>query len=334
MRVSIVIPAYNAASTIGQTVQWSLEQANNGCELEVIVVDDGSTDDTAIVAAAHGARVISQVNQGPAAARNRGWHEATGSIVCFTDADCIPCKNWLANLLQGFRDWRVGAVAGSYHIANAGSWLARWVHREIIERHNRMPATVRAFGSYNVAMPRYILAATGGFNTEYPQASGEDTDLSYRIIKGGWHIVFVPEARVAHYHPENLWRYLKEQFRHGYWRAKLYTDHPEMIAGDDYTLLKDRVEPLFVLATTGLFLLFGSGFAVLQMPLWLTLVCYAFLQLIWPLKWGIAERKLAPLPYAGVTFVRGFVRTGGLALGALRFGKKFLVPTWFKANRL
>jgi glycosyltransferase involved in cell wall biosynthesis len=156
MKVSVVIPAYNAERTIGEAVVHSLSQTKGSLQVELIVVDDGSTDDTAAIAESAGATVIRQQNAGPAAARNRGWQSATGTFICFTDSDCIPIAGWLENLLDGFTDSQVGAVAGSYEVANPSSWLARWVHQEIMERHKRMPPFIRAFGSYNVAIPRHV----------------------------------------------------------------------------------------------------------------------------------------------------------------------------------
>jgi glycosyltransferase involved in cell wall biosynthesis len=322
MKVSVVIPAYNAERTIGEVVAHSLSQTKGSLQVELIVIDDGSTDDTAAVAESAGATVIRQQNSGPAAARNRGWKSATGTFICFTDSDCIPAADWLENLLDGFTDSQVGAVAGSYEIANRSSWLARWVHQEIRERHKRMPSFIQAFGSYNVAIPRHVLQATGGFDPVYRRASGEDNDLSYRIIKKGWRIAFRPKARVAHFHPEKLWTYLKEQYRHGFWRAKLYKAHPDMTGGDDYTRVRDRIEPILVLGILGFSLLAVLGITRLMWPLFFLLVLYFSIHLSWPVSWWLGEGKADALPYGGVTFLRGFTRTFGLAVGFLRFGLK------------
>ena len=322
MKVSVVIPAYNAESTIGQAVEQSFAQARQPLEIQVIVVDDGSKDDTAKVAESAGATVIRQENAGPAAARNRGWESATGQVICFTDSDCIPVADWLENLLDGFNESQVGAVAGSYEIANTNSWLARWVHREIVERHRKMPGLIRAFGSYNLAIPRYVLRATGGFNPTYRQASGEDNDFSYRIIKEGWRIAFRPQAKVAHYHPEKVWKYLLEQYRHGFWRAKLYKDHPEMIRGDDYTRLRDRLEPILVLAVLTSAILSVFGIIDSNWPLLLLLGAYAAIHLSWPISWWLGEGKVEAFPFAGVTFLRGFARTAGLFVGIFQLGFK------------
>jgi len=318
MRVSVVIPAYNDERTIGETVAHSLSQTKGSLQVEVIVVDDGSTDETAAVAESAGATVIRQQNAGPAAARNRGWQSATGRFICFTDSDCIPTAGWLENLLDGFTDSQVGAVAGSYEIANPSSWLARWVQQEVMARHKRMPSFIRAFGSYNVAIPRHVLQATGGFDPVYRRASGEDNDLSYRIIKKGWRIAFRPQARVAHFHPEKLWRYFMEQYRHGFWRAKLYKAHPDMTGGDDYTRLRDRIDPILVLGILGFALLAVLGITRLMWPLFFLLVLYFSIHLSWPVSWWLGEGKADALPYGGVTFLRGFTRTFGLAVGFLR----------------
>ncbi len=322
MKVSVVIPAYNAARTIGEAVAHSLSQTKGSLQVELIVVDDGSTDDTAAVAESAGATVIRQRNAGPAAARNRGWESATGTFICFTDSDCIPTAGWLENLLDGFTDSQVGAVAGSYEIANPSSWLARWVQQEVMERHKRMPSFIRAFGSYNVAIPRHVLQATGGFDPVYRRASGEDNDLSYRIIKKGWRIAFRPQTKVAHFHPEKLWRYFMEQYRHGFWRAKLYKAHPDMTGGDDYTRVRDRIEPILVLGILGFALLAVLGITRLMWPLFFLLVLYFSIHLSWPVSWWLGEGKADALPYGGVTFLRGFTRTFGLAVGFLRFGLK------------
>jgi glycosyltransferase involved in cell wall biosynthesis len=322
VKVSVVIPAYNAERTIGEAVAHSLSQTKGSLQVELIVVDDGSTDDTAAVAESAGATVIRQQNSGPAAARNRGWKSATGTFICFTDSDCIPAADWLENLLDGFTDSQVGAVAGSYEIANLSSWLARWVHQEIRERHKRMPSFIQAFGSYNVAIPRHVLQATGGFDPSYRRASGEDNDLSYRIIKKGWRIAFRPQAKVAHFHPEKLRRYFMEQYRHGFWRAKLYKAHPDMTGGDDYTRLRDRIEPILVLGILGFSLLAVLGITRFMWPLFFLLVLYCSIHLSWPVSWWLREGKADVLPYGGVTFLRGFTRTFGLGVGFLRFGLK------------
>ncbi|MBF0476662.1 MAG: glycosyltransferase [Deltaproteobacteria bacterium] len=310
--VSVVIPAYNAAATIGRTIDACLAQTGLPEALEVIVVDDGSQDHTAIVAQRYPVKVISQANSGPAAARNAGYRAARGRVICFTDADCIPAEDWVATLLRGFQSQEIGAVAGSYEPANPESWLATCIQAEIVVRHLQMGQFIRAFGTYNVAIIRRALDEVDGFEPTFRRASGEDNDLSYKLLKAGYKITFCRDARVAHFHPTRVIKYMKEQARHGFWRAKIYRRHPDMTRGDDYTLVKDIVEP----------------------PLALTIVLGLVTSLVWPqlrpVVMGLTivqviiqapmTKKIIALTgrrntawFGFVTFVRGFARALGLA---------------------
>jgi glycosyltransferase involved in cell wall biosynthesis len=308
---SIVIPAYNAEKTIGKTLKACLEQDYPG-RREIIVVDDGSTDGTKKEVERWPVRCIHQENRGPASARNRGWREAKGEIVCFTDSDCIPNRDWLSKLLRNYQDDQIGAVGGSYEIANKNSFLASCIQEEITLRHLRMPRFVRFLGSYNLSGRKSVLEITGGFREDYRKASGEDNDLSYRILKQGYKIAFDREALVAHYHRESLWRYLKDQYTHGFWRAKLYIEHPDMSRGDDYTGLKDVLEiPLCL----GLLL---SGPICWTSSLWsIALIVLWLLQLEMAFKIALRNKNPLYLSFAFITFFRCFSRSLGFLKGAV-----------------
>ena len=101
-RVSVIIPAYNAEATLGRCLS-SLHRQSRPPD-EIIVVDDGSTDGTAKVAQRHGARIISQGNAGPAAARNVGARAASGEVLLFTDADCAPTCDWVECMVLPFSE--------------------------------------------------------------------------------------------------------------------------------------------------------------------------------------------------------------------------------------
>jgi len=249
LRASVIIPAYNAEKTLAQCLSACLNQTLPAHE--IIVVDDGSTDDTARIAASFPVRYVRQNNAGPASARNRGAACAAGDIVVFTDADCIPEPDWLEQLLKGFAD-DTAAVGGTYGIANPGSRLARMIHQEIVDRHARLPGEVDFLGSFNVAYRRDIFDSLHGFDEQFREASGEDNDLAYRIQDLGGRMRFMPKARVAHYHPERLWPYLRTQMRHGFWRVRLYAKHPRRVRrGDRYAGLAELLLPPLVLGLAG-----------------------------------------------------------------------------------
>ena len=314
MKVSVVIPAYNAERTIGLAVEGALAQG--AAVTEVVVSDDGSKDATAEAVRRYpSAKYIRQENAGPAAARNAGWRASAGDVVIFTDSDCVPLPGWAERLVAALDDPAVGAATGSYDIKNSYRLLPRLIHEEIKGRHSGYRGEVKFFGSYNVAIRRKALDETGGFDESYRRASGEDNDLSYRILKAGYRIAFVPDALVAHHHTERLWKYLREQYTHGYWRMKLYRDHPDMAGGDDYTRIKDVAEP--PLALLSLLLLPSLPF----LP-WLASGAAALLFLIQlPAAASAALRKRCAcyLLLAPVTFLRGYARGLGMLMGTVRF---------------
>lgn len=252
--VSIIIPAYNAEKSIVHTLEATLHAASiyrNSYAaqdetplVEILVVDDGSTDSTkAKVLAFPTVKYLFQENAGPAKARNLGAAEARGTILFFTDSDCRPHEDWIVTMLQHFSKPNVSVVAGSYGIANPEKRLSRCIHQEIIFRHMfLMPEYPSYFGSFNFAVRKEVFFAVGGFNAGYPNASGEDNDLSYRISAKGHKIYFAKDALVDHFHTESVGKYLSEQYRHGFWRARMYKDHPKMTKGDGYTFWKDIVE--------------------------------------------------------------------------------------------
>lgn len=243
MRASIIIPAYNAEKTLAACLNACLAQ--DYPDTEVIVVDDGSTDATAEIAHGFtGIRVHSMQNGGPAKARNIGAQEATGALLVYTDSDCVPQPDWLTCLTAPFKD-NVVAVGGTYACANPESRLARVIQAEIAARHQQFGAEVDFLGSFNVAYRADAFRDAGGFDENYRHASGEDNDLAYRLQDRGGTLRFTAAAVVAHYHPARILPYLRTQARHGYWRMKLYRDHPQRAQGDQYAGWPDLLAPPF-----------------------------------------------------------------------------------------
>jgi GT2 family glycosyltransferase len=320
--VTVCVPAYNAARTLPRLLD-ALAAQETGRPFEVVVVDDGSTDATPELLA-HRAeaqpspalKVARQANAGPAAARNRAAREGNGAVLLFTDSDCVPRPDWIERstaCLEAHPE--AVAVGGSYDIANPGSGLARLIHAEIKWRHAGLGTYVRFAGSYNLAIRRKAFDALGGFSTRYRNASAEDNDLSYRLLGRG-RIVFCPESLVAHHHTEHLGKYLREQYRHGRWRAVLYREHPAMARGDDYTRWKDVAEVPLALAT-GAALVAG----LVSGPLFAAgLVGFGGL-LALQLRQGAqitrAQAGAGALAFAGVATLRAFARGLGFATGVV-----------------
>lgn len=329
--VSVIVPAYNAQPTIRHTIQSLVAQSYPG-EFEIIVVDDGSTDRTPeIVRSFTEVIYIRQSNAGPAAARNRGAADSKGEFVLFTDSDCIAHKDWIEKIIGGFSTGGIAAVCGSYGIANPENILARCIQDEIVFRHRRLMSSYpRAFGSYNVGIRRSVYWRAGGFDESYRRASGEDNDLSYKILKTGGRIFFVKNALVDHYHTTRLEKYLREQFRHGFWRARIYGRHPEMVKGDDYTFWKDMVEVPLV-GVTCLVVLFSV--AGLLRPLYLILFAvlpFCFLEIYFATV--ICRSNYEKFYFSFVMLLRAFVRSFGLSTGIFYLPLK-IVRNKFKKSQ-
>ena len=319
-KISIIIPAYNASQTLVRTMDAICNQSYKGLK-EIIVVDDGSIDQTQdIVKKFTGIKYVYQENAGPASARNNGFYNSTGNILFFTDADCIPQSDWIDKALFHFRESNISVLAGSYGIANPNQILAKCIYEEILFRHKKFSNTmIKVFGSYNFAIRRPVFGKLGGFDQTYTSASGEDNDLSYRIITAGYCIKFVSDMRVDHFHPTKILIYLREQFNHGFWRAKLYLDHPHMTKGDTYTYWKDMFETGFVLMllafSPSIFFNDWRNVVIMTYPgliiLLLLFECFYGLHII--------RSNAMGLYFGWVMFLRAFTRTMGFLYGIIKF---------------
>lgn len=309
-KASIVVPCFNAERTIARCVEACLQQ--DYPNLELIFVDDGSDDSTtAILGTYDGITVVTQKNKGPAAARNLGWRVSSGQIVCFTDADCVPNPRWVSRLVERYTHLAVGGVGGSYNLANAESWLARCIQEESQQLHLGMPNHTNFLGSFNASYRRSVLEQADGFDERFRRASGEDNDLSYRVIDLGYKLSFDAANSVAHYHPEHLWSYMRRQFWHGYWRIELYKKHPNRLHGDDLYSL-----PVFVQLPLSLLAVLAWALSwVTHIILYLAIALSALVLLgEIPMTGAIVRRTrhMQYLPFALVMMARDFVRGLGM----------------------
>ena len=260
--ISVIIPAYNSEKTIVNTIEALIKQNYPKKNYEILVVDDGSTDATRnVVKKIKKVRLIKQNHNGPAAARNLGAKKSRGDILLFTDADCIPDKNWIKEMTMPFKNSNIVGVSGTYKTLNKNKFMARFVGYEIEQRHERMKKHkfIDFIGTFSAAYRKKIFFKFGGFDTRFKTSSGEDPELSYRIDKAGLKMVFQPKAIVFHPHPDSLWKYLKQKYQRAVWRNLMYWGkHEEKIFSDSYTpkstFLQLFFSGLFILMTLVLFL--------------------------------------------------------------------------------
>ena len=185
--VSVVIPAYQAAATIGACIEAVRAQRYPIAQREIIVIDDGSRDATAEIARGYAdVTVISQPNGGAAAARNHGWREAKGTWIAFLDSDCVPSRGWLGALVESVSSRGDDAppmlgAAGKTLGLDSGSEAARFA--DLIgsldaERYLSHPLWPFA-PSCNLMYRRAALAACDGFDERF--VTYEACDLHKRL---------------------------------------------------------------------------------------------------------------------------------------------------------
>jgi glycosyltransferase involved in cell wall biosynthesis len=183
IRISVVIPAFNEAAYLGAALDSLAEQDFAG-GIEVIVVDNGSTDQTADLAFARGARVVNESTPSVCAARQRGTELARGEIVVSTDADTTHPRTWLSAIDAQFRrDLGVVAVAGPCRYLNPPRWTAVFSRLGfgLMAAIYRCTGSVRYITATNVAFRRH---AFPGYNTVLTQG-GDETDLLRRLRRRG-----------------------------------------------------------------------------------------------------------------------------------------------------
>jgi cellulose synthase/poly-beta-1,6-N-acetylglucosamine synthase-like glycosyltransferase len=220
-RLSVIIPAFNAEAFLAEAIESVRHQPYRN--LEIIVVDDGSTDDTYERASAlegtHGAatvRVVRKVNAGKASALNTGLAVASSPFVLCMDADSRLARDTLRNAMRHFTDPRVGAVAGNVKVVNRHTLWTRLQALEYIQGLN-LPRRAQGFLRVVNIIPgpigvfrRDVLQQVGGYDTD---TFAEDADVTIKILGAGWQIVYEEGAIAWTEAPESVHDLLKQRYR-------------------------------------------------------------------------------------------------------------------------
>ena len=217
--VSVLIPCFNEEKVIVSSVERIL--ASSWPRLDVIVLDDGSSDATAArVREAFGdhptVRLLSFENGGKARALNRGLKAARGEIIIALDADTLFPPETIGRLARWFVDDEVGAVAGNALVGNRINTITRWQALEYVTAQNLERRALAALGAVTVvpgavgAWRRAALDEVGGFPDD---TLAEDQDLTLSVQQHGWKVEFDPEARAFTEAPDTIRGLLKQRFR-------------------------------------------------------------------------------------------------------------------------
>jgi len=317
MMISVIVPGYNVQATVGACLEALLDQTIPRNEYEVIFVDDASSDGTTeIVRRYPDVRLLTlPENRGQANARNVGLEEARGDIILFTDADCVPARNWIEAMRKPFADPDIAGAKGIYRTEQRGL-VARFAQLEYESRYGimRRKRYIDFVDTYSAGYRREALAQHGGFDARF--RIDEDQELSFRMAEAGLKMVFNPEAVVYHHHPSTLWRYLKRKYLIGYWKAFVLNRHPEKAVSDSHTpqLLKVQLALAFAALGGGIVSLL---YRPLALPAVLALACFVATTMPFALRAAQRDRALG-LASPFILFLRALALGLGLAVGVVQ----------------
>lgn len=249
--LTIVIPTYNRYRTLMrllESIAESVENLDRPSEIEIVVVDDGSVDDTceALKFAPLPVTLLRQKNHGPAAARNLGWQAAAGPLVLFLDDDVVVADTAIGRLLAVGSD-AAGTGAAIKPLGHPGV-IAGFMHEEALSDHRIVNGEVRYLVTCGAMFQRSALLSANGFDEAFPAAAGEDADFSMRLLDAGLRLQVAPDAVVYHDYRSTLIGLIQTYYRHGSVQPLLRERHSTR----DSQLMasaRDRLSPFAWFAT-------------------------------------------------------------------------------------
>lgn len=218
--ISIVIPCKDSAQTIRECVESACAQEYPKDRYEIIVVDNGSSDGTAAIAAEFPVRVVREESIGRSQARNRGFLESRGEFVAFIDSDTVIPSSWLSEMLGGFINEGIGGVQSRLSRASMNSPFFQkyreWL--DTLSRHGTLNSNAVPVPFIDTAACMYRAAVLreldGPFDIELGRC--EDVDLSFRAIIAGWGLGYPENAPARVFYDPTVAAYLKRAFWEGY----------------------------------------------------------------------------------------------------------------------
>lgn len=227
MNISVVIPAYNEEEHLGECLR---ALANGRMKpYEVIVADGMSEDRTVSIAKEHGATVVVNRKRHAAGGRNAGIERATGEVIAFLDADCVPDKDWLREINRAFESEDIDGLGTYIEPAKAENIYEEfWGHLslQLIMTYGDKPYYVTektlssAFITASCAYKRELLNRLNGFSDFFAN-NAEDIDICWRALDAGAKLKYIPSAKIAAHSPRDIKGIRRKSFRNGISSSKL-----------------------------------------------------------------------------------------------------------------
>ncbi len=237
MQYSVIIPTFNRQKVIQALLGVLQDEWRGRSDVEVLVVDDGSSPPVLVP---DGFRLIRQSNQGPAAARNAGAAQARGEYLLFLDDDCEPSPGWI----DAFGNLARSGVLLAGQVQNACPDNPQaCFNQHLTESLAKLTqGTENHFvTSNNICAPAKDFREIGGFSTQFPLAAGEDREFCERWLRSGRQIEAAPDAVIQHRHPQNLVGFARMHFRYGRGARVLRDMRPQPSTGLNPLLLAKEV---------------------------------------------------------------------------------------------
>jgi poly-beta-1,6 N-acetyl-D-glucosamine synthase len=348
--VSILIPAYNEGITLENCVVSLFKQTYEN--YEIVIVNDGSTDDTEKVAwrlrdeyKHHRIRVYSQANGGKAAALNLGIKKAKGEIVVSMDADSMFLPDAVEQLVLSFHDPEVAAVGGNVRVANQSKWLGM---HQAIEYITGLAIQRGAFA--HMGCMQVISGAIGAFRKDALDKIGgyskdtivEDMDITVTMARRGYKVVYNRAAVAYTEAPESLMAFSKQRYRWVYGGFQVAAKHRDLFMKRHYRRMGTVGIPYFMIfpwvdVVISAILLFGYASVIIGgNPKGLLLFYFALttLQIAQMLYALMLDRQNKWL--AGLAFVYGLFYSFVISYITVKAGVNYLRgrgPSWNKLQR-
>lgn len=217
--VAIIIPALNEAEHIGNCLKSLAQLAADDAVVDVIVVDNGSTDDTATRARQGGARVLSNPGASIGALRNLGARSTGADVLAFLDADCTVAPDWLTNALRSMEETGAAVVGSTHALPDNAAWIARAA--SLASTHK--VGEVNYVPSGNMVVTRGTFDALGGFDEALQ--TNEDVDFCRRAARQGYLVGADPSIKAVHHGvPRSLAEFVRREIWHGIGSFPLFFD--------------------------------------------------------------------------------------------------------------
>ncbi len=229
--VSVIVPVYDAENTLESCIESLLTLEYPKKSLEIIFINNNSTDSSANILNEYKdkIRILEETKKGASAARNKGIKESIGHIIAFTDSDCIVDKNWLKNIISPFFESDnelIGVVAGKIKTMKPCNYIA--LSGDLIHDHHKavnyeIPYAI----SMNWASRKDVLNNVGLFDEDFIRA--QDSELSLRIFKSGYKLLYNENAVVYHKNPDSFRGLYRKGYLSGFYGRKVFEKHKEFI---------------------------------------------------------------------------------------------------------